>query len=70
VRTGFSHHANRRQSMPKVYTPATPYIVSYPWCGMRRVAYVLVPFSEAVDVHTKDDLELAEYYMRKREKNI
>ena len=66
VRTGFSNHANRRQVMPFIYTPASPYIITYPWCGMKRVAYVLVPFSEAVDVHTKDDLELAEFYMRKR----
>jgi len=66
VRTGFSHHANRRQAMPAIYTPAGPYITSYQWTGMKRVAYVLVPRSEGIEIHNKEDLELARLYMEKR----
>ena len=59
-----------RQNLPIMYCPSGTVILSYPWTRLRRKVFVEIPEAEGKEIHTKDDLEFAEFYMKKRlEKN-
>lgn len=55
-----------RQNQPPLYRSTGTLIVTYQNTGRRRPVFVEVPFKEGIDVHNKEDLELAKFYMEKR----
>ena len=66
VRSGLSNFAVRRQELPAMYVSAGPYITSYEWTGTQRTVYVVVPYLESIEIHSVDDMEIAELLMKKR----
>ena len=55
-----------RQNLPTIYCPSGTVIFSYTWTRFRRKVYVVIPESEGKEIHNEEDLEFAEYYLRKR----
>lgn len=55
-----------RQNHPPLYRGAGVHIYSYERVGFRRTVFVVVSFEEGIDVHDKEELELARFYMEKR----
>lgn len=55
-----------RQNHPPLYRSIGAHIWMYQQTGFRRTVFVEVPFEEGIDVHDKEKLELAEFYMEKR----
>lgn len=58
-----------RQNHPPLYRGSGAHIYTYERVGFRRTVFIEVPFEEGIDIHDKEDLELAEFYMGKRLRN-
>ena len=59
-----------RQNLPVVYSPTGTFIRSYRWLYSQLRVFVEIPEKYGREIHTKEELELAEFYMKKRlEKN-
>ena len=69
IRCGFTDYGTR-QERPDTYTPIGPAIIPYHKDKVHsvssRLVYVEVGGDEISDIHDEDDLELAEFKMRKR----
>lgn len=61
-----SQTVNKRQDMVDMFIGGGVVIRSYAWTAMKRIAYVEVPWQEEIEIHDRDDLELAEFCMEKK----
>ena len=55
-----------RQFGPQLYLLTGTFIRSYEWTGREKGVYIEIPPERGIDIHNKKNLELAEFYMRKR----
>lgn len=58
----------KRQDFPPLYKLLGTMIISYMGMGRSRWIYVEIPPERAVDIHNQTDLELARFYLEKRQK--
>ncbi|GAH84767.1 unnamed protein product, partial [marine sediment metagenome] len=61
-------HTRRRQNHPILYRITGTLIGSYQWTDMGRTTYMEIPPEHGISIHNKDDLELAKFYLEKRQK--
>ena len=59
-----------RHNLPTMYSPSGTFIRSYRWTSFTRKVFVEISEEDGKEIHTKNDLKFAEFYMKKRIDNV